>query len=39
MNKDPFDEAGGFKRLDKIFEHRLDDVLDTINDRFYTQIA
>ena len=39
LDKDPFNEAGGFKRLDKIFEHQLDDVLDTINDGLYTQIA
>lgn len=39
LDKDPFDEAGGFKRLDKIFEHQLNDVIETINEELYTQLA
>ena len=39
LNEDPFDEAGGFERLDKIFENKLKNVIDTINENLYTQTA
>lgn len=39
LNKNPFNEAGGFKRLDKIFSNQLQDVFDTINDNLYIEIA
>jgi type I restriction enzyme R subunit len=36
LDLNPFDEAGGFQRLDKIFEHQLQFVLDTMNEHLYT---
>jgi len=39
LNKDPFMSDGGFKRLDKIFEHQLTDVIETINDNLYIDTA
>ena len=39
LNKNPFNEAGGFKRLDKIFSNQLQGVFDTINDNLYTETA
>lgn len=40
FDKDPFTEAGGFSRLDKIFENQLGDVLDKMNEYLYeNQIA
>jgi type I restriction enzyme R subunit len=39
LNKDPFMSDGGFKRLDKIFEHQLTDVIETINDNLYIETA
>ena len=36
LNSDPFSDAGGFNRLDKIFNHELTFVLDTINENLYT---
>jgi len=39
LNMDPFDEAGGFDRLDKIFEHELKQVLEVMNENLYTDIA
>ncbi len=36
LNQDPFDGAGGFDRLNKIFENRLGDLIDTINEELYT---
>ena len=39
LDADPFDEAGGFERLDKIFEHQLDEVLERINANLYDEIA
>jgi type I restriction enzyme R subunit len=40
FDKDPFTEAGGFKRLDGIFENQLGDVLDKMNEYLYeNQIA
>lgn len=39
IDRAPFDEAGGFKRLNKIFEDKLSEVLNTINEELYTEIA
>lgn len=36
LDADPFDEAGGFERLDKIFDHQLDKVLEKINENLYS---
>lgn len=36
LNMDPFDEAGGYERLNKIFEHNLKDVLEVINENLYS---
>lgn len=39
LDEDPFSEAGGYQRLNKIFENRLSEVLDTINENLYDQSA
>jgi type I restriction enzyme R subunit len=39
LNEDPFDEAGGYDRLNKIFEDQLDEVLEVINNEIYTETA
>lgn len=39
LDRDPFKEEGGFKRLDKIFENKLQEVIETINDNLYKDIA
>ncbi|SKA01258.1 type I restriction-modification system endonuclease [Sediminibacterium ginsengisoli] len=39
LDDEPFKEEGGFQRLDKIFEHQLQVILDTINDNLYAQSA
>lgn len=39
LNMDPFDEAGGYERLDKIFEHELQHVLEVMNENLYIEIA
>lgn len=36
LDKDPFNNDGGYKRLNKIFENNLDEVLDTLNDNLYS---
>lgn len=36
INADPFDEAGGFDRLDKIFDHQLQEVIDIMNENLYS---
>jgi len=36
LDKEPFSDAGGFKRIDKIFENKLDKVLKMINDNLYS---
>ncbi len=36
LDLNPFDEAGGFQRLDKIFENQLQLVLDIMNENLYT---
>ena len=35
----PFRDAGGFKRLDKIFDNRLDEIINTINEHLYKETA
>jgi type I restriction enzyme R subunit len=35
LDKEPFREAGGYNRLDKIFENQLDSVIQTINNNLY----
>ncbi len=39
LNREPFKDAGGFQKLDKVFENQLTEVINTINDNLYTQIA
>ncbi|MFG6685264.1 type I restriction-modification system endonuclease [Mariniflexile sp. HNIBRBA6329] len=36
LDKEPFKEEGGFKRINKIFENQLDAILKTINDNLYS---
>ena len=39
LDEDPFSEAGGYQRLNKIFGNRLSEVIDTINENLYNQSA
>ena len=39
LDKPPFNEAGGFAKLNKIFEQQLDMVLNTINENLYSETA
>jgi type I restriction enzyme R subunit len=39
LDKDPFKEEGGFKRIDKIFENKLEELLKTINENLYAEGA
>jgi type I restriction enzyme, R subunit len=39
LNEAPFKDSGGFQKLDKIFEHQLTEVINTINDNLYIQTA
>jgi type I restriction enzyme R subunit len=39
LNVDPFDEAGGFDRLNKVFDHQLKEVLKVMNENLYNEIA
>lgn len=39
LDKPPFNESGGFKRLDKIFENRLEDILRDINENLYQDVG
>jgi type I restriction enzyme R subunit len=39
LDKAPFNEAGGFKRLNLMFENNLTEVLDTINHNLYSELA
>lgn len=39
LNDEPFKDEGGFKRLNKIFENNLQEILDTINKNLYQEIA
>lgn len=39
LNEDPFKEHGGFQRLDKVFDHQLTEVINTINENLYIQTA
>ncbi|MEO9476770.1 MAG: type I restriction-modification system endonuclease [Cyclobacteriaceae bacterium] len=37
LDDSPFDDAGGFKRLNKIFEDRLEEVVRQLNENLYTE--
>lgn len=39
LNQEPFKGAGGYKKLDKVFENQLKDIIDKINDNLYIQTA
>lgn len=39
LNQSPFSEAGGYQRLNKIFDEELDTVIRTINEHLYQEIA
>ncbi|AEI49713.1 type I restriction-modification system endonuclease [Runella slithyformis] len=39
LNESPFDDAGGFQQLDKVFENQLGQVIQTINQHLYPQTA
>ncbi len=39
LNLDPFDEVGGFDKLDKVFEFELKNLLEQLNENLYTEIA
>ena len=39
LDEDPFSADGGYTRLNKIFENRLDEVINTINENLYNQSA
>jgi type I restriction enzyme R subunit len=39
LNEDPFDDAGGFDRLNKIFEDRLNEIVFKLNEKLYSEIA
>jgi type I restriction enzyme, R subunit len=39
LNKSPFDDAGGFDRLDKIFENNLEEIITKLNEHLYSEIA
>jgi type I restriction enzyme R subunit len=39
LNDSPFDGAGGFDRLNKIFEEQLTDVVFKLNEKLYSEIA
>ncbi len=39
LEESPFDDAGGFNRLNKIFEDQLPDVINKINEGLYSDIA
>ena len=39
LDDEPFKDEGGFLRLDKIFNHQLTNILDTINENLYSKTA
>jgi hypothetical protein len=39
LNSNPFDEAGGFERLDKEFQHNLSKLLEVMNKHLNTEKA
>ena len=39
LDQDPFSEAGGYKRLNKVFNNDLDNIIKTINENLYNQSA
>lgn len=36
LNEDPFDKKGGVQKLNKVFNNRLDEIIDKLNDELYT---
>ena len=36
LNEDPFKRDGGYKRLNKIFENNLDEILEKLNENLYS---
>ncbi len=39
LNTDPFDEVGGFDKLDKVFEFELKELLEQLNENLYREIG
>jgi type I restriction enzyme R subunit len=39
IDKPPFNEVGGFKKLNKVFEEQLDTILKTINEALYQHVG
>lgn len=39
LDKDPFKDEGGFERIDKVFENKLEEILKTINENLYAEGA
>lgn len=39
FDSSPFRDAGGFTRLDKLFDNRLDEIINTINENLYKETA
>ena len=39
IDEDPFADAGGFQRLNKIFENHLEQVIELINENLYKETA
>lgn len=39
LDSEPFNQDGGYERLDKVFEHNLGKVLEVMNENLYTEIA
>ncbi len=39
LEQEPFKRDGGYNRINKIFENKLDEVINTINEYLYTQSA
>ena len=39
FDQEPFKRDGGYTRLNKIFENKLDEVVNTINEYLYSQSA
>ena len=39
LDDSPFDDAGGFKRLNKIFEDQLTEVVARLNENLYAEVG
>ena len=39
LNAEPFEGVGGFDHLDRLFDNRLEDVINLINENLYTETA